>query len=58
MPTPTFRFDPVELPPEALIIRGEVRYTDFGKNNINFAGSSLRGRFNDTTTTLGVSYKF
>jgi alkylation response protein AidB-like acyl-CoA dehydrogenase len=25
MPTPTFRFDPVELPPEALVMRTEVR---------------------------------
>ena len=25
MATPVFRFDPVELPPEALVLRGEVR---------------------------------
>jgi hypothetical protein len=25
MATPMFRFDPVELPPEALVIRAEVR---------------------------------
>ncbi|MDQ0394291.1 outer membrane protein [Labrys monachus] len=39
-------------------VRGEVRYTDFGKKNIDFAGTRLKGRFNDTTTTLGISYKF
>jgi outer membrane immunogenic protein len=39
-------------------VRGEVRYTDFGSKNINFAGTPLKAKFNDTTATLGVSYKF
>jgi len=40
------------------IVRGEVRYTDFGKQNISFAGDPMKSRFNEVTTTLGVSYKF
>jgi outer membrane immunogenic protein len=40
------------------IVRGEVRYTDFGKQNFNFAGERLKVRFDEVTTQLGVSYKF
>ena len=40
------------------IVRGEVRYTDFGKQNINILGDRVKTRFNETTTELGVSYKF
>jgi outer membrane immunogenic protein len=40
------------------IVRGEVRYTDFGKQNFNFAGDRIKVRFDEVTTELGVSYKF
>jgi outer membrane immunogenic protein len=39
-------------------VRGEVRYTDYGTKNVNFAGTPIKAKFNDTTATLGVSYKF
>jgi outer membrane immunogenic protein len=44
------------------IVRGEVRYTDFGNRNFNFGCGTdadyLKSRFNEVSTTLGVSYKF
>ncbi|MDQ0392522.1 outer membrane protein [Labrys monachus] len=40
------------------IVRGEVRYTDFGKQNMTLLGDRVKTRFNETTTELGVSYKF
>ena len=40
------------------IVRGEVRYTDFGKQNFSGLGPTAKVRFNEVSTTLGVSYKF
>jgi outer membrane immunogenic protein len=40
------------------IVRGEVRYTDFGNQNITLLGDPVKTRFNEVTTELGVSYKF
>jgi outer membrane immunogenic protein len=40
------------------LVRGEVRYTDFGHNSFNGAGALGRVKFNEVSTTLGVSYKF
>ncbi|MDQ0392590.1 outer membrane protein [Labrys monachus] len=40
------------------LLRGEVRYTDFGKQNSNFFGDRVKIRFNEVSTLIGVSYKF
>jgi outer membrane immunogenic protein len=40
------------------LVRGEVRYTDFGTDSSNVAGLRGRVKFNEVSTTLGVSYKF
>ena len=40
------------------IVRGEVRYTDFGSQNVTLLGDPVKTRFNEVTTELGVSYKF
>jgi len=43
------------------VARGEVRYTDFGKPDLNFSipnNDGLKSSFNEVSTTLGVSYKF
>jgi outer membrane immunogenic protein len=41
------------------LVRGEVRYTDFGHNSFTAAGVvPVRVKLNEVSTTLGVSYKF
>jgi len=40
------------------ILRGEVRYTDFGKQGFVFFNDPIKSRFNEVTATVGVSYKF
>ena len=46
MATPMFRFDPVELPPEALKLRGEVRdFIQEHKNVMGFSGGDHNREF-------------
>jgi outer membrane immunogenic protein len=40
------------------LVRGEVRYTDFGKDTTNVLGVPVKTRFDSTSATLGASYKF
>ncbi|CAM5765060.1 porin [Labrys miyagiensis] len=40
------------------LLRGEVRYTDFGHNSFTNLGVPARVKLNEVSTTLGVSYKF
>ena len=40
-------------------VRLEVRYSDFGKSRyVIGSGTSFRAGFDETTGTIGVSYKF
>lgn len=41
------------------LVRGDLRYTDFGKQGFPFAdGMTLKVRFSEVSSTLGLSYKF
>jgi alkylation response protein AidB-like acyl-CoA dehydrogenase len=51
MATPMFRFDPVELPPEALILRGEVR--EFIKEHQHLMGFSKSSFNRDFSRAMG-----
>ena len=42
-----------------ILLRAEVRYSDFGKKTYQFAGTDpFKVRFNEWSATVGVSYKF
>ncbi|WP_413991281.1 outer membrane protein [Labrys okinawensis] len=43
---------------ENWLLRGEVRYTDLSDKELNIAGDKIKLRFNQTSATLGVGYKF
>jgi outer membrane immunogenic protein len=42
-----------------ILLRAEVRYSDFGKKTYQFAGTDpIKVRFSDWSATVGLSYKF